>query len=1111
MADAPKSQGKSFGFHGREKEFAWLRGMFDAVATKDSDGKYTGPRMAVIVAESGIGKSRLVQELYIRLTNDPSWDPPEVDYWPEAFGDGGVNLRAVPDMKGHVPKGPPRFAWLGARWQSPEERNALERRSVLPELRSSVVVHAEILKSHGSAWADAASRVSESVRKEGVGESIGAAADLVGVPFFGLVSKIAKGAKDLVADRMAGPKSFEKVEQEEIRSEVDEVLDCMRLLLNGKGAVPTVLWLDDAQWIDAETQAFLHKLWKEAERRKWPLLIAVTHWEREWRQLAIAERKGEAGDTLYDFVGKDGVEVQVIDYAETAALRAALAECLPGLTAPQQALLVEKSGGNFLTMMENIGELLRQPANFVDRDIRAALSPAGERKVEKWESLREKRVEQRFGELEPEVQDLLGWSSHLGQRFLRDVVVEFAMEAAKVREAPALIERCVDPYVILGRPGENTREFRDKAFHAVAARHFENYGDEHREALSAVLRRHLVEWVNNSFDAEGNEIWPDEEEGIVAPDRSATSLGEEERRDLLGMAMRELPLPEQPEWENPEHVAALRAVYLLIITDFREKLWDRVAQLCRPLSEVPFESMPAQTISVDNLEWLFDAASTAGAYRAAERIAKAALAVRRRLAEELGTPESRRDVSVSLNNVARIEQARGALDAALAKYGESLGTRRRLSEELGTPESRRDVSVSLINVARIEQVRGDLDASMTKYAESLEIARRLAEELGTPESRRVVSISLDKVAGIEQARGDLDAALAKYAESLGIRRRLAEELGTPESRRGVSVSLDNVARIEQARGDLDAALAKYAESLGIRRRLAEELGTPESLRDVSFSLDNVARIEQVRGDLDAAMTKYAESLGIARRLAEELGTPESLRDVSLSLNYVACIEQAHGALDAAMTKYAESLEIARRLAEELGTPESRCDVSLSLINVARIEQARGDLDAALAKYAESLGIRRRLAEQLGTPESLRDVSISLDYVARIEQARGDLGAAMAKYGERLGICRRLAEELGDLESVNRWIWSAHLTGSRIVELGRHREAREILDDASAAADSLDSSCGDDLNMLDTCAAFHETSAKADAGLGRSDEAAAAFERAAAIRARIEALKDGDAS
>ncbi|MFZ9882160.1 MAG: AAA family ATPase, partial [Phycisphaerales bacterium] len=246
------------GFHGREQELAWLRSQFDAVAARGEDGRFVGPRMAFVVAESGIGKSRLVQELYLRLTNDPQWDPPEVNYWPDAFSDGGVNLAVVPDMKGHVPKGQPRFAWLGARWHAPDERNALDRRSVLPEIRSSVTAHAEILRSHGSAWSEAAGRVGEVFRDEGVG----AAADAIGIPFFGLLSKVAKSAKDMVADRMAGPKSFERVEAEEIKSEIDEVLDCMRLLLDGKGAVPTVLWLDDAQWTDAETLEFVRKLWE---------------------------------------------------------------------------------------------------------------------------------------------------------------------------------------------------------------------------------------------------------------------------------------------------------------------------------------------------------------------------------------------------------------------------------------------------------------------------------------------------------------------------------------------------------------------------------------------------------------------------------------------------------------------------------------------------------------------------------------------------------------------------------------------------------------------------------------------------------------------------------
>jgi tetratricopeptide (TPR) repeat protein len=108
-------------------------------------------------------------------------------------------------------------------------------------------------------------------------------------------------------------------------------------------------------------------------------------------------------------------------------------------------------------------------------------------------------------------------------------------------------------------------------------------------------------------------------------------------------------------------------------------------------------------------------------------------------------------VSVSLDNVARIEHARGDLDAALAKYEESLGIRRALAESLGTPESLRDVSVSLENVAGIEHARGDLDAARTKYEESLGIQRALAESLGTPDAANGVVWTAQLAAGVELA------------------------------------------------------------------------------------------------------------------------------------------------------------------------------------------------------------------------------------------------------------------------------------------------------------------------------------------------------------------------
>ena len=718
-------------FFGREKEIASLRAQFEACAARGADGKFTGPRMAFIIAESGLGKTRLVQELYLQLSNDDRWDPPQVDYWPDAFRGDGDQMHTVPNMDGHVAKGPPRFAWLGARWSATDVRNPVERERILPKLKSSIMVHAAILKQYGSIWSDAASRASRTLQLESLdeagGEALGRAIELAvtEVPFAGLLWKLGTAGVKLGMDRFRGPKSVDAMEEEEQKTEVEEVIDCMQHLLGGKGALPTVLWLDDAQWIDELTLEFVDKLWRRATSQKWPLLIVFTHWEREWRLLADAKTTPTTHARLHSY--KDDARIEYLHLAN--ATDNALAQCvtdrLPGLTAPQRALMLAKANGNFLTMIENIGELVRTLSHFVGQDVTGPLAPVGERKVNEWEFHREKRVKQRFESLDEPIRDLLGWSSHLGVKFLRDVVCDAAVELSANRDAATLIERCVDPYVVLGRPTEHMREFRDKIFHFVAARHFEDYSSEHRAVLAATLRRHLTEWVNNSFDSEGNEIWPDEETGTAPPERSATALDDEERRDLLGMALRELPIPSEPNWELAEDVASLRAVYLLVITDWRENLWPRILEWCKLLDNVDWSVAPASVISNWKRDWLADQAETAGALDACESLQHDGLRIARALAQELNTPESRRDVSVSLNNVAGIEKERNDLDSALAKYEESLSIRRALAQELNTPESRRDVSLSLNYVADIEKERNDLDSALAKYEESLSIQRDL--------------------------------------------------------------------------------------------------------------------------------------------------------------------------------------------------------------------------------------------------------------------------------------------------------------------------------------------------------------------------------------------------
>ena len=166
----------------------------------------------------------------------------------------------------------------------------------------------------------------------------------------------------------------------------------------------------------------------------------------------------------------------------------------------------------------------------------------------------------------------------------------------------------------------------------------------------------------------------------------------------------------------------------------------------------------------------------------------------------------------------------GAYDAAAAAVKESLGVRRGLVDVLGTPESRRDLSVSLDNVGRVAEIRGDWGVAGRAYEESLGVARGLVDVLGTPESRRDLSVSLNNVGRVAEARGDWGAAGRAYEESLDLARGLADSLGTPESLHDLVISLSNLAGVVEQLGDAERAESLRAE----RDRIAEILDSGSS-------------------------------------------------------------------------------------------------------------------------------------------------------------------------------------------------------------------------------------------------------------------------------------------
>jgi tetratricopeptide (TPR) repeat protein len=83
----------------------------------------------------------------------------------------------------------------------------------------------------------------------------------------------------------------------------------------------------------------------------------------------------------------------------------------------------------------------------------------------------------------------------------------------------------------------------------------------------------------------------------------------------------------------------------------------------------------------------------------------------RQLREAVGdTPQALRDLSVSLDNVGRVEHDFGNLEGARSAYREGLELRRQLREAVGdTPQALRDLSISLENVGRVERDLGNLE------------------------------------------------------------------------------------------------------------------------------------------------------------------------------------------------------------------------------------------------------------------------------------------------------------------------------------------------------------------------------------------------------------------
>lgn len=475
------------------------------------------PQLVTVLAETGIGKTRLVQAFYewLNVHQDPE------HYWPDTLGHDGNSLRVNPifDTEG-IPDAEIPWLWLALRFVDPGGRNVApgwQLSQSLAELRPHVrpLLRAELRRELGI---DVALEVA------------GTVANALTMNLPGAVISIWNLLRHLQDERRQTAASERNVAAEVAEQRRDLAAQLRAFLaatldpgVRGMHHVPVVLFLDDAHWADVYSLEFVDALFRDAQAKRWPLLVICTHWEREWHeQQARATVGPQAPGSLAELVARNpGLSAswkpRVLGGLGAPALAEIARSMLPGLGEGQLAAIAGWVGGN-PQLLEDLLQVLRGNARwFVDHDVTRALSAEGERRFERLltRTSHHALVQQRFDMLPESLRDVLSVASTQGMRFVAALAAEAARRTEGMEPASvlSLLQTAHRPLAIIEPASRDAREFRHRAVFEIARGRFADSHDEQQQLVfEGHVRDILAEWL--TADAPG-ELEPVAEEQLL--------------------------------------------------------------------------------------------------------------------------------------------------------------------------------------------------------------------------------------------------------------------------------------------------------------------------------------------------------------------------------------------------------------------------------------------------------------------------------------------------------------------------------------------------------------------------------------------------------------------
>jgi len=198
----------------------------------------------------------------------------------------------------------------------------------------------------------------------------------------------------------------------------------------------------------------------------------------------------------------------------------------------------------------------------------------------------------------------------------------------------------------------------------------------------------------------------------------------------------------------------------------------------------------------------------------------------------------RRGVCTTTRLQGVIRQDQGDIDAAMTYYRMA----RKIAEELG---DRSALSYIISNIGAVYWSISDYEKARDHFLEYLAIAEELHD-------KKRMGMAMLNLGVAYRNLGDDEKAEEYYRRKLEI----SQELG---DKRGLGIVIGNIGALHLSRGEYDQARARYQQ----RFEIAEELG---DRRGVGTALGNLASIYKALGEYDQALEATDQAIEIMRTL-----------------------------------------------------------------------------------------------------------------------------------------------------------------------------------------------------------------------------------------------------